>query len=239
MRKHVTVGALSLGLLIPVSMPEKAAAGVPLPFATEYTQLLNYAQLVGQLAKTAQQVQYMFHELQYVIQNSQNLGAHPFTAIMSDLSTLSNVIVQSQGLAYSLGALDRQFAAMYPSYNPSPLADWTTQYMNWSTNTIKTMQGTLAAAGVQGAGLMNEQVALQQLQLLSQSPMGQDQAIQLGNAMSAETISQLVKLRQLMISDMQSKAAYTGLQVNQQLAVQQAATQGFTDNTWTADQRAW
>jgi P-type conjugative transfer protein TrbJ len=221
-----TVAAPSLDAGIPVGLP-----------AQEFTQLANYAKLAEQAITSVQQLQGIVSEVRFMVYNTKNLAQHPATSIMTDLTLLGNVISQSQGLAYTAGALDKQFAAMYPSYDPHQ--QWFQTYQNWSTNTMKTLQGTLAASGIQGMNLMNEQQSLGQLRMLTASPMGQVQAAQAGAIASQEIISQLVKLRQFLVVDEQSKAAFQGAQIQQEAAKQQAGQNGFPGTNWQADQRGW
>ena len=51
MRKRIVIWLLAVTMSMgPVIVPERAAAG-GLPFATEFTQLLNYATLIHQYAQ--------------------------------------------------------------------------------------------------------------------------------------------------------------------------------------------
>jgi type IV secretion system protein TrbJ len=74
---------------------------------------------------------------------------------------------------------------------------------------------------------------------MSQQPMGRDQSLQLGNTIATEEISQLQKLRQLMISDMSAKAAYTAQQTNLQQTQQMAQQNALAHAAWTSDNLSW
>jgi P-type conjugative transfer protein TrbJ len=236
-RKLITILAFG-SILLPIASPPNIFGGIPIGLPAQgLTQLLNYGQLVKQLITSAQQLQQAFAQVQWMVYNSKNLVQHPFTSIMSDLTALGNIIAQSQGLAYTMGGLDKQFATMYPTYDPHQ--QWFSTYANWSVNTMKTLQGTLGAAGFQGMNLMNEQASLQQLRTMTATPMGQNQAAQIGAIASEEVASQLVKLRQLMIADQQAKAAVVGMQVNQENAKQQATVNGFPGTDWDSDNRSF
>ena len=239
MKKRLILGVALCGVIVlPVFKPPTIYAGVPIGLpAQEFTQIANYGQLAKQLFTQAQQLQQLFTQVQWLIYNSKNLAQHPFTSIMGDLSALNGVIVQSQGLAYGMGQIDQQFAKMYPNYDSRQ--DWFNSYSNWANNTNNTIRGALGSAGLQGQNFNSEQQVMQQIRMMSSTPMGQNQAAQLGAVISGEMVSQLTKLRQLQVADMQSKAAYTGYQMQQDQSKQQASNQTFTPNTWTADQRSW
>jgi type IV secretion system protein TrbJ len=85
----------------------------------------------------------------------------------------------------------------------------------------------------------NEGLWMQQIQAMNQMPLGRDQSLQLGNTIATEEVAQLQALRQLMIADMQSKAAFSAQQVSTQQAQQVAQQSGFTYVQPVADSRVW
>lgn len=228
------VGA-SLGLSLVPWKREAKAGGV---FATEFTQLLNYAALALQLQQQINTYAATFSQWQQAVYEGRDLLLHPFTQIQQDLAGLANVVSQSRGLAYSLGNLDQQFRTQYPTFAAGQ-QPFFTAYANWSNNTWNSVSGMLQAVGLQSQQFGSEQAVLQQIQQMSHSPMARNEAIQLGNQISQEMVSQLVKLRQLMMSDMSAKGAYTGYQIQKEAATQQANQQAFTPSPWTSDQRGW
>lgn len=231
--------ALSVALIgIPM---RQASAQFWNPLAsTEMTQLLNHAQLVMNYLKEAQTALNAIQMAQMMVREGQMLAQHPSTNIMSDLSMLSTIMVQSQGLAGDMASMDAKFRQMYGAYNgPDPAISYALKYNNWASTTLKTLNGSLNAAGFQGGMLQNEQLWMRQIQAMNQLPMGRDQSLQLGNTIATEEVAQLQALRQLMIADMQSKAAFTAQQVNIQQSQQAAAQAGFAYGNWTADTRAW
>jgi P-type conjugative transfer protein TrbJ len=82
MRKQVLIWTLSSAIgLGPAIAPPSAFAGGPFPFATEYTQLLNYATLLHQYAQQIQMVTNTFHQYQQMLYNAKNLTQFPLTAV--------------------------------------------------------------------------------------------------------------------------------------------------------------
>ena len=235
-KRSARIAAAGILFTATMATPGADAGVLGLP-AQEFTQLANWVQLVQQLITEAQQLQQVTATVQWAVYNSKNLVKHPFTAIMSDLTALGDIVSKSQGLAYTLGSMDQQFAHMYPDYDPH--GQWFASYANWSANTLKTLNGTLSSAGMQGVDLLNEQQTLQQLRLLTSSPIGQNEAAQIAAISSQEVVSQLIKLRQLTIEDIAAKAAYTGQQINQEKSKQQASQNGFPGTDWQSDQRSW
>ena len=192
--------------------------------ADEVTTIAMKAQQVLQYLKEVQIALNALQIVQMMIREGQNQATHPSTNIAADLGTLSTILVQSQGLAGDMAQMDAIFRNVYAPYSISPVVSFAAAYNQWATTTLNTIHGTANVAGMQGSMLMNEQAFLAQVQAMNQTDMGQDQLIQLGNAIGTEEIAQLQKLRQLMIADMSSKSAFLAQQVNTQQA-QQAAQQ--------------
>src|SRR5207244_11281313 len=78
-----------------------------------------------------------------------------------------------------------------------------------------------------------EQGRIQALQALSDSAEGRMQALQLGNMMAAEQLQQLVKLRQLMMAQINAQNVYMANQTNRD--AQRAATQSEWIRNGNAD----
>ncbi|MGA8026200.1 MAG: hypothetical protein WB992_03585 [Bryobacteraceae bacterium] len=229
--------ALSIATLAPVN--EAPAQWVVSDPPLQVTTLIMHAQQVMQYIKEAQTALQAIQMAQMMAREGIMLAKHPSTNIMADLNMLSTILVQSQGLAGSMAQMDVMFRNTYAPFSPSPVVNWASAYNNWASTTLKTLNGSLNAAGYQGGMLQNEQMWMQQVQAMNQLPLGRDASLQLGNSIATEEVAQLQSLRQLMIADMQSKAAYTAQAVNTQQAQQTAAQSGMTYSVPTADARSW
>jgi type IV secretion system protein TrbJ len=231
--------AVCLALLI-VPVQSARAQFFPYPGATEITQLANHAQLALTYIKEAQTALHAIQMAQMMVREGVNLAKHPSTNIAADLAMLSNILVQSQGLAADMAQMDVTFRKVYGTYNgPDAATQFALKYNDWTNSTLNTIGAALKAAGYQGNLLNNEQLWMRQIQALNQSPQGRNEALQLGNTIAIEEVAQLQKLRQLMIADMTSKGAFTVQQVNGQQAQQAAQRNGFAHAAWSADTKAW
>jgi len=78
---------------------------------------------------------------------------------------------------------------------------------------------------------------LAQLRAMSSGAGGQMEAVEVGNQIAEQQVEQLMALRQLMLTDLQSKQAYQAEQIQKEQATTAAAQQVFgsqhivTDNT--------
>jgi P-type conjugative transfer protein TrbJ len=81
---------------------------------------------------------------------------------------------------------------------------------------------------LQGQQLQNEQAVLAALRQMAQTPAGQMDSIQMGTEISEQQVEQLMKLRELMILDLQSKQAYQAEQIQNEQASTAAQQKFFT-----------
>jgi type IV secretion system protein TrbJ len=203
----------------------QAPAGVLANIATETTQLLNYAQLLAHYIRQGQQLTQEILQLQEMLRNGKALPNQIFGSVMSDLNQLATIVQGGQALAYSMANLDSEFRSRFPGYGYKSGAYYQ-DYRVWSQTTLDTTLGTLRAAGLQGQQLQSEQSVLAALRTMAASADGRMQAIEVGNQISEQTVEQLMKLRQLMLADLQSKQAFQAAQIQNE-ARGHAATEQF------------
>jgi type IV secretion system protein TrbJ len=200
-------------------------AGIVANLATETTQLLNYGELLAQYIRQGEQLSQQILQLQEMVRNGRALPSQVFGPVMIDLGQLATVVQGGFALAYSMANLDAEFRSRFPGYGYSS-GTYYRDYRVWSQTTLDTTLGTLRAAGLQGQQLQNEQSILAALRGMATSANGRMQAIEVGNQISEQTVEQLMKLRQLMLADLQSKQAFQAAQI-QADARNHAATEQF------------
>jgi len=195
-------------------------------FATEFTQLLNNAQLVDQYIRQGQQLEEALKQSVDMIRNSQALASQVFGPIMEDINALSDIVQGGQALAYSLANLDAEFQNRFRGYGYSP-GSYYTDYRNWSQTSLDTTRSTLRAAGLQSQQLQNEQSVMAAIRQMEQSADGRMKAVQVANQIAEQEVQQLMKLRQLMLVDLQSKETYQAQDVKEEAATEAAVEQFF------------
>jgi P-type conjugative transfer protein TrbJ len=208
--------------------PVPAYAGVPGLFATEFTQILNYVELAGQLEQQVLMVENQLNQLMDMAKHGITITDQLFGTVASDISSLRQIVNTGQSLSYTMSNLDGTFRLRFPGY--SSTTNYGQAYQNWSQTSLDSIRGALNAAGVQNSQFDNDEALLQSLQGQSQSAVGRMQAIEVGNQIAENQAEQLIKLRQLMMADMQSKAAYQGALVQAE-ATRQANSDLFFGQT--------
>ena len=185
--------------------PVPAYAGVPGIFATEYTQILNYLQLIGSLEKQVLMVENQLTQIADMAKHGITITNQLFGTVASDITNLNQIVKTGQSLSYTMSNLDSSFRLRFPGYSSS--TNYGQSYQTWSQTSLDSTLGALNAAGLQNSQFNSDEALLQTLQGQSESAVGRMQAIEVGNQIAENQSEQLIKLRQLMMADMQSKAS--------------------------------
>lgn len=213
--------------------PISASAGVPGVFATEYTQLLNYAELVAQLEQQVLMVENQLIQIADMAKHGVTISNQLFGTVASDITNLRQIVNTGQALSYTMSNLSSSFQVRFPGYSPS--TNYGQSYQRWSQTSLDSTLGALKAAGLQDSQFNSDEALLQTLQGQSHSATGRMQALQVGNQIAENQAEQLMKLRQLMMADMQSKASYQSSMVQAEATKQANADLFFGQTQITSD----
>jgi type IV secretion system protein TrbJ len=213
--------------------PSAAFAGVPGLFATEYTQLLNYAELIGQLEKQVSMVENQLTQISDMTKHGLIINDQLFGTVGSDIANLRQIVNTGQALSYTMGNMDSAFKVRFPGYQSS--TNYGQSYQTWSQTSLDSTLGALKAAGLQNSQFDSDAALLKTLQQQSTSSVGRMQALEVGNQIAENQAEQLMKLRQLMMADMQSKAAYQGSLVQAEATKQANSDKFFGQSQVTSD----
>ncbi|MGA7108192.1 MAG: P-type conjugative transfer protein TrbJ [Terracidiphilus sp.] len=213
--------------------PPPANAGVPGVFATEYTQLLNYAELVGQLEKQVSMVENQLTQISDMTKHGITISDQLFGTVASDIANLRQIVNTGQALSYTMSNMDGAFKVRFPGY--SSTTNYGQSYQQWSQTSLDSTLGALKAAGLQNSQFDSDAALLKTLQNQSTSSVGRMQALEVGNQIAENQLEQLMKLRQLMMADMQSKAAFQGAQVQADATRQANSDKFFGQSHVTSD----
>lgn len=230
--------ALLAVISVAVSGAHKAHGGVLGGFATEWTQIANNLQLISSYIRLGEQLQQEIRMVLDMTKNSATLPSQVFGPITSDISRLAGIVQGGRALAYSMGNLDAEFRTRYRGWGYNSRT-WYVDYRDWSQTSLDTTLGTLRAAGLQGQQLQNEQAVLNQLRTMAESSDGRMRALQVANQIAEQQVQQIMKLRQLMLADLQSKQAFQATQIQRQAATEAASERFFTFGGRSGDGRGY
>lgn len=216
-RFSLTARLLTTTLLVGGTlMPAPANAFLFTGQATEWTQLLNNAELVGLAGQSAEQIQNQVTQIgqlaeqienqlriyDNMLQNSRVLPDHVWGQVEADLTRLQQLVGQGDGIAFSMGNIETVLGQRFESFAQfeTGLANGTSfsdRYRSWSDTNRETIAATLKAAGLTAEQFGSEEGTMSQLRLLSESAVGQMQALQIGHDIAAQQVAQAQKLRGL------------------------------------------
>lgn len=208
-----------------LAFPRLSRSGVIGGFATEWTQVANNLQLVSSYIRQGEELRQKILMVADMARNTADLPFQVFGPVMADISRLAGVVQNGRALAYSMANLDAEFRNRFRGYGYNART-WFRDYRDWSQTSLDTTLGTLRAAGLQGEQLASEQAVLAQLRNMAQSSNGRMKALQVSNQIMEQQVQQLMKLRQLILADLQSKQAYQAAQIQKQ-ASEEAGTERF------------
>lgn len=189
--------------------------------STEITQLANNTQLAMSYTEQAQQTIHQFNQYQAMLKNllrltPSNVADTSARKLWNDnnmndtFRNMYRIVVGGQQMAYSLSNMDQQFQNLHPGYgNYGTGFNYQDAYRNWSDTTRNSVMGSLRMAAVQADDLQSERDLVVALSDSSSTAEGQLQAVQAGNQIGVAMVSQMQKLRQLQMVQIQtqSKAA--------------------------------
>ena len=219
------------------AMPTLINAGVP-GLATEWTQIANNLQLVSQYIRQGEELRQKILMVADMARNTANLPSQVFGPVMADISRLAGVVQNGRSLAYSMANLDAEFRNRFRGYGYNART-WFRDYRDWSQTSLDTTLGTLRAAGVQGEQLASEQAVLDRLRGMAESSDGRMKALQVSNQIMEQQVQQLMKLRQLILADLQSKQAYQAAQIQKQASEEAGTERYFQFGGRTGDGRGF
>jgi P-type conjugative transfer protein TrbJ len=226
-----------LSMLI-LGVPAPTDAGAVAGLATEWTQILNHVQLVMGYIRQGLQLENELKQYEEELKQGLVLPQQVFGPIQQDLSQLAQVVQGGQALAYSMGNLDAQFRNTFKGYS-FRTQGYFNDYKKWSQTSLDTTMNSLRAAGLQGQQLKNAQAVLAQLRAMSTGAAGQMQAVEVGNQIAEQQVEELMSLRQLMLTDLESKQAYQAERIQKEQADSAALEQVFGTQPLVTDQKKY
>ena len=207
---------LASALAISITPVEVTHAAFLFGDATEWTQVLNNLELVGLTGQSAEQIQNQITQItqqaeqiqnqlmiyQNMLQNTLQLPNHIWGQVESDLNQLQSIVNQGQGIAFSMGSIDDVLKHRFQSFAEFKTGlengeTFSSSYQDWSDTNRDTIAATLRAAGLTADQFGSEEATMGQLRSMSQTAIGQMQALQVGHQIAAQQVAQSQKLRGL------------------------------------------
>lgn len=209
------VSSALMGITL-TAMPEASFAGPVAGGASEWTQILNNAELVSLVGKETQNVALNSEQLltqvetlktqllsyQNMIRNTLNLPDTIWRDVEASLQELHSVMSEAKSLASDGGQLEKVLKSQLlldPLFEASGLSkgEFEGRYDQWTELSNSALSATLAASRMTIKDVQTEAQALARIQDQGKAVKGQVEAIQVGNELAASVAHQLTKLRSI------------------------------------------
>ena len=214
-RRHLlrSIAGLATAPAAVLLLPQSAHATLG-DYSREWTQILNKIQLLQSYIRQGQELRQKILMVLDMAKNTAQLPMQIFGPIAAEIAGLHTVVQQGRALAYSMANLDQEFIRRFKGFGYRP-DQFYQEYQTWSQTTLDTTLGTLKAANLQANQMASEEGVLTQLRAMSRSSDGRLKATQIGLQLSEQAVQQMMKLRQLILADMQSKQSFQAWQMQQ------------------------
>lgn len=228
MRKGALSAAAVASLVVGggfITAPTPAYAIYCANCATSYQQAFEYAKQVETALNTAKQLQTQIQQYQNMVTQGVGLPHSMLDSIAADMKDIVNIYQRSQALGRNLQNLDQQFntqvpgwqqylnevanSAQYPASQTMP-----DRYEKWSQQGRDNIKTAMKAANMNTSSFESEDAQLQRMVARSQSAAGRMQAIQAGNEINSQTVQQLLKLRDLVATQINMQGNYMAQEQN-------------------------
>lgn len=190
--------------------------------ASTFQQAAQIAKEIETALNTAQSVRTQIQQYQDMLAQGKSLPANLVNRLTGDLQRLQSVYQQSKSLSGDLTDFDAKFRNQFKDYNSYLTAKGTSasymqsNYSRWNEQGFESMRVAMRASGMNVSSIADEDDLLSQLVEKSQSASGRMQAMQAGNQIAAMQVQQMMKLRQLLNTQIQSQSMWYAQQMERQ-----------------------
>lgn len=192
--------------------------------ATERTQLLNLAELLAIAIDTEDTLDENIKQYKDMELNTDWFGYYHKQRLLGDIRRLSQIVKIGQAVAYSSAGIDRayrqahqaNYAEMRGNKSARNYQTFADKYQKWAQINHDSVKGALRAAGLQARQFYNENELIKNIEHQIDKAEGRNRILKAAASLSGQEITQLGKLRQLLMSQIQIQAAQVGGQVDRQ-----------------------
>jgi len=112
---------------------------------------------------------------------------------------MDQILKQGEALAYGSADIPGAFEDKFPGFKISDIS-WALRSKMWTDTQLNTLRNILEATHLQSDNFTDQQALLAGIMEKSNAAIGEMQALQQGNALVGQTVTELGKVRQLMMA---------------------------------------
>ena len=183
--------------------------------STEFTQILNNAELITQVDQLLEQIRKMEEQITNqllmiddMVHNTLRLPQQLFGNVTQIYSRIKGIMNKTKGIAYSMANLDEEMKKKFNNYanmsNLSTAVDFQKEHRKIIDTQMETARTTMEALGVSWEQLEKDDTeALRKLQQIAQTADGRNQLAHSTNQLLGFLGEDSIKLRQLIMMQTQ------------------------------------
>jgi len=192
-----------------------AGGGAATGGATEWTQLMNNAELMRQVQQLTAQINNQITMIEDMKHNTLMMPDQLFRDVRGIYSSINGIINRTNGLAYNIANMDEELKRRFRSYTDmssmSGGRDFSAEYRIIMNTQMHTVRNTMEAIGVSFEALVSDDAsALAELQRKASTAKGRNELAQATNQLLGFLAEDAMRLRQLHM--MQAQMAGTALE---------------------------
>jgi len=244
--KKITISTILAAAIMTTSLNAGSVGGFG--GSTEFTQILNNAELAGQSATqlhqyTTQVLQWKreLEEWQRKLQGYQqmisNIGHLPqdmYADFTKGVLEMKKAMEFQDALSMTASSFDQDFKTKFGTYTDwlqkasNGSLDFQSQYKQLTDTTRSTVNGALKSLGLQFKDLQSDEDVVNKLRQLSTTANGEEAAIAAANQISLHQISTLKRLNQTILTQANMQGEFYAAQ-NTKEELQKAQQKAFLD----------
>lgn len=180
--------------------------------------------MVEQIDKLKTQIQQFEQQIDLAKQTLKELGDDGFSwkNAKDKIDKVETLLDQTQGIAYNAADVGGRFADIFPGYKEDKSGGYAKKYKLMIDATHATLKSMLSVIGGSAKSFNDDRSRLLKLQEEAQGVKGHLQALQAGMRISAEQISQLMMLRQSLMTQTNAQIAYYAEEMQKEASREQA-----------------
>ena len=213
--------ARRLVLVLMVALPamDQAGSAHGVVYATEWTQILNNAELLRIQIQDAKQLAVQMRQYENMVRQARRLDPRTALAAVEDLRRLVDIISTSRGVAVGAGDVDERFREEFPGfdrYAEDQDGTYEAKYRSWNETNREGIKAALRSADLQAAQFSDEAATLRAVERDAVSAEGMMQIMQAGARIATHQARQMMELRALLAGQIQMQGNAAGAATDRQ-----------------------
>jgi P-type conjugative transfer protein TrbJ len=210
----MSIGLMLLGLVMPATASAQMVVSDPSNLAQNMIQAARSAKELAKTKEILGENQALNRKAKRISKNTKKMieGLSPgeMAQLRDYLNQIESVYDQGRGLSYAYGDTVEEFEQLYTDFEPATKGgeEYEQLQAKWERQTDHALKQAFVTHGYGGDNVKERMDRLDELVTASDDAEGLLKAIQLGNRIRAELVSQMAQLQQMIAADSRARLSY-------------------------------